>query len=322
MNAGRSLQAIIGGLGSGLCLLTFAVGGPLALFLSWIAAVPLFVVGLSMGPGYVLRGAIAGALAVGVFWMPALTLFVLVIGLPVVALTWAALTPMDLVGDGKPRLPDSGTLLVLMVGYATLIITVAAFAFSGYQGGLTGLLLTHMREPLQGVLVAMDLGFTDEEVERLAQSMAVSLPSALGLYWVLWTIVNMAVANSLLKRAGKSLRPDFGVLSLTPPPWASLVFMVLIAVSYATGITVPESVTAVVARNAVVLMMLVFFLVGLSVVHTITIARPGRMLILTLFYVLILASGWLALFVAGLGIIEQWVRLRERYASGRTDEED
>ncbi|WP_366654596.1 DUF2232 domain-containing protein [Fodinicurvata sp. EGI_FJ10296] len=322
MITGKTPQAVAGGVASALCILAAVVGGPVALFLSWVAAVPLYMVGLSSGPAFALRGAAVGAVTVGILWLPVLPMFLLTVAIPVVVLSWAALTPLQPAGDGSFRRLSSGQLLTLMVGYAVTIITIAGFAFAGYDGGLTGLMLATMREPLQGVMLAMDLGMSQDEIEMIAQSMAVSLPAALGIYWVLWSIVNIGIANGMLRRFGQTLRPDFGAMTVAPPAWVSGAFVVLVAVAFASGSLIEGSVTALVSRNAVVLLVLVFFLVGVSVVHVVTIGKPARVLILTLFYVLVLMSGWLALVVAGLGIIEQWARMRERSMRSRPDEED
>ena len=322
MNGGKIPQAVAAGIASALCGFSFFIGGPLAVLLSLVAAVPLYMVGLSLGPAYALLGAAAGTVLVAVLWLPTLPVFLLMMAIPAVVLSWAALTPLDLNGSGTAQRPESGALLALIVGYAIAIITVAGFAFAGHEGGLTGLMLATMREPLQELMSAMDVGTSPEEVEMLAEYMAMSLPAAFAVYWVVWTIANIGIANALLRRLGTTLRTDFNVLTVTPPAWTSIAFVGLVAVSFVAETTLEGSVTAMVARNAVILMVLIFFLVGVSVVHVITIGRPARGLILTLFYGLVLVSVWLALVVAGLGIIEQWARLREKTLRNRPDEED
>ena len=51
---------------------------------------------------------------------------------------------------------------------------------------------------------------------------------------------------------------------------------------------------------------------GLAVVHKLAAMTPLPGALLSLVYLVVIFSGWFALFIAGIGILEQWVGLSNR----------
>jgi hypothetical protein len=78
------------------------------------------------------------------------------------------------------------------------------------------------------------------------------------------------------------------------------------------------------ARNSALALLVPYFLVGLAVVHVWARQWPSRLMILVGFYLLMVLFGGIGmLLVAGLGFMEQWLRLRRRFAGhgGQEDEQ-
>ena len=120
-------------------------------------------------------------------------------------------------------------------------------------------------------------------------------------------VLNMATAQALLARGGRNIRPSPRFRELTLPDmlsWA-LVVCALIALVSSGELTY-------VARNATIALTIPFFLLGLSVVHTLAGRTPLPGALLALTYLVVILSGWIALIIAGMGILEQWVGLRKR----------
>jgi len=55
-----------------------------------------------------------------------------------------------------------------------------------------------------------------------------------------------------------------------------------------------------------------FLFSGLSVVHKLAAFTPLPGALLALVYMVMIFSGWFALIIAGLGVLEQWIGLKDR----------
>jgi hypothetical protein len=62
-----------------------------------------------------------------------------------------------------------------------------------------------------------------------------------------------------------------------------------------------------------------FFFIGLAVLHSISAAWPGRPLALAGVYLFLILALWPAAFVAVLGVLEFWLRLRDRAKARRSN---
>ena len=71
--------------------------------------------------------------------------------------------------------------------------------------------------------------------------------------------------------------------------------------------------------NIMLIASIPFFFIGLAVLHSISAAWPGRSLALAGVYLLLIIALWPAAFVAMLGVLELWLRLRDRAKARRTN---
>ena len=62
-----------------------------------------------------------------------------------------------------------------------------------------------------------------------------------------------------------------------------------------------------------------FFFIGLAVLHNISLAWPGRFIWLTGIYLFLILALWPAVVIAALGVLEFWLRLRDRAKARRTN---
>jgi hypothetical protein len=157
-------------------------------------------------------------------------------------------------------------------------------------------------------------------VAELMQAIAGYFPAILIFSWSIMVIANAAIAEALLAKAGRAIRPKPRYSTVELPSWyagwtAGMAALALIAPWFDLGAPV------FVARNAALAMLVPFLLVGLAVIHVWSRRWPARMVILTGCYFVLLLFGWPALLVAGLGFMEQWLLLRRRIAGGTGQEE-
>ena len=75
-------------------------------------------------------------------------------------------------------------------------------------------------------------------------------------------------------------------------------------------------------RNASPLLSTPFFLLGLAVIHTLSRQLGARKMILAGLYTLLIIVGWLSAVIVLLGVLEQWISLRQRFDKSDGDQEN
>jgi len=118
---------------------------------------------------------------------------------------------------------------------------------------------------------------------------------------------NAALAQGLLAKGGRNLRPSPRLRELTLPDWLSWALVAAALVALAA----PGEI-GYIGRNLVLVVAVPYFFLGLSVVHKMAALTPLPGALLALVYLVVIFSGWFALFVAGIGVLEQWVGLSSR----------
>ena len=128
-----------------------------------------------------------------------------------------------------------------------------------------------------------------------------------GAMWALGLVVNMVIAQGLLAKGGRNIRPTPRLRELTLPDWLSwaLVGSALLA------LIAPGEIEYL-GRNIAIVLAMPFFFLGLAVVHKLATLTPFPGVMLGLVYLVIVFSGWFVLVIAGIGILEQWVGLKSR----------
>ncbi len=303
------LLAVAAGAVAGLFYLTIGSTMPAALIL---VQLPLFAMGLGWGlTAALIAGASATVIVLAALPAVSAMVFVLTSVLPVLVLTGFALQSRRTPGDAFEWYPP-GYLLSWLAALTLAYLVGAAAYFSGEADGLRGA----SREFLHAALGVM-LG--DAQPERLAvfvDVVARFLPATVLAFWQLMVIASGVLAQSVLTRFGRNMRPGAPFAGLELPGWS----IIVLAVCGAAALT-PGGI-GYLGQNGAVVMAIPFFFLGLSVIHALARRWRGRRLVLSLVYMLMIILGWPAVLVAGLGIVEPWVRLRGRRSGPRADQEE
>jgi hypothetical protein len=185
-----------------------------------------------------------------------------------------------------------------------LLLLAAAMATANTEGGLEGWVGAFVERILGGRL---SVGGGPERtvfVDRLTPL----FPAITALSWLVMVVINAALAQSLLTRAGKNLRPVVNYAHTTLPEWFYWMFVAVAAAALLASGSI-EYLT----RNLAVIFVAPFLFIGLGVLHTMSrrVSAPG--LALTAIYVFLILFSWAGVFVAGLGYLEPWARLRDRF---------
>ena len=299
------LLAIGGGAAS---VLIYSLAGmlPGGLFFAYFTALPLYLVGLSLG---LAAAATAGVAATVGIWLPGggatAMVFLTITVLPAVVFVRQALLSHNDTQGNQVWYPAGNMVFILCMLGATLYSAAAlwlSFLPDGFEGSVRGF-TEGMAETL---LTQSAAQFRDAFVMKIAPI----LPGFAVASWLIMNVINAALAQGLLSRMQHNARPSPEIVSMELPYWFPLAAAT--AAATAAGLLLDGSI-GYFGSNLAIILFIPFFFVGLAVVHTLCRKKPAGAFLLILFYGMLIIFDRLIIFVAALGLIEQWVGLRRRF---------
>jgi len=313
----RTVLAAIGcGALSALLFMSLLAAPALGLVLSNFAALPVMAAGLAAGTAAAL---VAGAAAAGLLaaWSDvgwALG-FLIAFGAPSVYVVRRALLRRTDPATGAAAWAAPDDLLVRLVWIGAGIVLLAAALTLGSEDGLRGVLRTAVGEAAPFVAGMAGGGAFDRDA--FVSAMLGMMPGPAIAGWIVLTIVNAALAQGVLMRMGRNLRPPMRVSEIEVPPWTAPAF----AIACFAWIASPTLVGWYGFHVASVLAVAYVF-AGLAVIHAWAATQRMRTGILIAAYGSLLIFAPAAVVVAGIGFIEHWARLKRRFARTGRDLED
>ncbi len=304
--------ALGGGALSGLISLAFVAGFPGAMLAVYLTPLPLFMIGLSLGLNSQTVAGVSGVVTAAAIGGPlSALLFALIYALPVWLVVRLALIRWQ-VSDGNGVITEewtpAGTILAMLAIFAAALFALAYFLALGQEGGLQGMI----QSILERVFSYLMPGLQDSGRENMLGAWSALFPGYLGMSWIVMSIINVSIALAVLNRLKASIRPGSGISELTLPDRISW-FLIAAAALSLLGSLSEQGEIAYFGRNLVMILGLPFFFLGLSVVHNLARAVPYPGVLLTVFYMVLLLSGWIALIVIAAGLIEQWAGIRRHF---------
>ena len=276
------LAASAAGLISAVLMLWAMRGLPLGGLLLWLAPAPLFGAGLAFGAPWAAVAVVVGAAVVAlgsstlgmVFW---LALF----GWP------AWLLVLLYLRRGSVSAP------VAALGLYPVGLLLAVSLYFADAGGFE----TVLRAAINDALGRMDRSLPDGIIDAVVRVKA----AAIGLWVAALAIGNAALAQGFLRRNGLNLAPTPDLAEARMPGW----YLALVLLSGAAFAVNGDAVTL----SLLLLVLLPFFLMGVSAVHRRLRHRQGRVWFLAGFYTLMLILlQIMAPAMVGMGLYEQWAR--------------
>lgn len=282
--------------------LSMVLGPAAGLVPGYFAMTPVAATGFGLGP---MPAAVAAALAAVVIFASApadglLSWFALTSALPVLAVVYLSMNRRE-GADGAVSWFPLGQLLGILTAFGIAFLVVASMIFTASPGALQGGEQDPFRQMTQ------HLG--PEEMEALKRLVASSFPGLAAAGWVVMIASNCALAYLALRRWGTPLRTEARFHDIEAPLWPLGVLAAGALLSQA-GET-----AALYGTNAMIIAGVPFFLVGLAVVHRVSVNWRARTLALVTMYIMIMLSLWPAVVVCCLGAAERWLRLRDRAAA-------
>lgn len=305
------LIALVGGLASAIFFLAIRTGVPGAIALTYLASVPILAVGLSQG---LLNAAIATivaclSIALGIH-VTAAGIYIAIAAIPALIVIRQSLFSQPGTTMEELEWYPIGLVLSCLTAYGLIVLTGTSLYFLGDEGGLTG----RSQQLLSSVFAKVSAA--NPQITIPLEGIARYLPGMLLSVWLLISIVNATLAQNVLSRIGHAIRPLPNYSSIELPNWMSLALAIVILLSFFSGVFGDFG------RNASPLLSTPFFLLGLAVIHTLSRRVSARGPVLFGVYFLLVIVGWLSALVVLLGVLEQWISLRERFAAPDEDQEN
>ena len=295
--------------------LSVTTGSPGAFMLAYFAQAPIVATGLALGfmPAAVAAAVAAVLVALGSPGVGALSLFVLTSALPVLIIVYFAIQNRVRDGEGEDGSVEwypVGQLLGWLTALALVAFVVAYLIFLGGENGVKGAIEAYLRN----VLDALRGTQADPAgVDQLIATMAAVFPAVAAASWLLMIVVNGIMAQKFLTASGKNMRPMPVYSEIKAPIWPIAAIALGALLSFFGGDL------RFFGINIMLIATIPFFFIGLAVLHSISAAWPGRLFLLMGAYLFLILLVWPAAIIALLGLIEHWVRLRERMHARRSN---
>lgn len=301
---GLSLAA---GLLSALLFLSLVKGIALGVVLSYVAPLPLMMAGLGLGMGASVIAGVVGAAAVAlVAGAHAFLPFLVAAALPSLVVSSRALLCRE--AEGTTEWYPPGLVLAWLTATGLALMLLGTALVSGHPDGVRAWVADAISRTLE--MLASEI--PPNQREQAVGWWTPLFPSMIVGSWLVMAVLNATGAQGLLVRFGRNRRPSPAYRDLFLPDWLALVLVAAGTVAALSG-----GDAGYVSANAAVVALVPFFFLGLAGIHRFAAGRPNARPALAVTYgVLVLAFGWAALLVAGLGLVRFWTMRFRRPDSG------
>jgi hypothetical protein len=293
-----------GGAISAFVALLAMSGYPGGAVVAYLAPLPLLLVGLGLGAAVLPVAAVTGIGLVAAFaGIAAAGVYGGLHAFPSWLVVRLALARKSAGGDVGGQWSSAGAVLCWLAGLAAIMVLIGAI---GAWGNVEGSVREVLASALAVAASALDAGDRDRMVTQITPFFL----GGMGVMWVTMIAINSVMAQSLLVRGGRNVRPSPQWSDLSLPDWISfpLVAAALIGL-------VGDGDLRYLGRNLVLVFLVPYFFVGLAVIHGLARKMPASGMLLAGFYMILgFAFPGMGVAVAALGVIEEWVGVRRRFA--------
>jgi nitrate reductase NapE component len=312
------LIAIVAGSASALMFASTISGALISLLLLYLAPLPLMVAALGWGPRCATIGGIGAATALGaIFGLPYCIAFVVAVALPAwwlghLTLLGRPVAQTILTGNGVPPAAPVlewypvGRILLWISGFAALTTVGTLLTLGTDAASITGAL----RQSLLKFIGPSDAASAGD-IERWIDAVVSIAPVASTLVAIPALTLNLWLAARITETSGRLHRPWPDLKATALPP------MTLAALSAAIAFCFTGGLLAILAQILTVALIMAYALVGLAVLHTLTLGSKNRALWLGCTYVIVVVFVWPILAIVFLGVADAIFGFRQRYLRKR-----
>lgn len=302
--------ALAGGALSALCYGATLAGTLGAFLLALMSQLPLFLVGLNQGTRGVLAAGGTGVLLIALLaGLSGAGNYAITNAVPALLLVRQGTLSRSRPG-GRIEWYPPGLIMVWLSLYAGLVFLAFMVVFADSEGGLEG----ELRRLFAGMRDALGLAPAAPGAERMLDTLIAIMPGLGASSWLLITAGNAGLAQGLLVRCGRQLRPSPALTSYELPGWLAAA----VAATAAMGLFLSGGL-GFIGENLCLILAMPYFFGGLALIHALA-RRSGAklglfaLLYLTLGLVIVIMSWFAILGMAALGFVDQIAGLRRRLA--------
>jgi MFS family permease len=301
-----TLIAIGGGGLSAAASMAGLFGSAGGFVLAYLAPLPLLVIGLSLGPAACLVAAVTGISAVALLGgLSSASIYGGMHAVPSWLIVRHALAHQLTEEGSVTEWQPVGTILAWLAVLGAVAATAMALAGRGDAG-----IEASISEMLRAATALAAPSLPEDQQEMFATYLAPMFIGMSAFTWIVMLVINGILAQRLMVSKGWNIRPTPRWSDLQLPDWLSW-FLVAAAAAAVFG----SGDVDYLANNLVIIFATPYFFLGLAVVHSFARTSALRGIVLAAFYVtLILFLLFAGAILAGLGVIEQWVGIRRRFA--------
>lgn len=266
-----------------------------------LSLVPLFVSGLGFGVRSAAISVVSGAVVAAVLLDPVFGLtYAGISGVPVVILVRQALLKRE--ADGQIFWYPTEYLMMWWAGIC-IALTVAAMVMLNWDEGLRQALVSAFDQMMVQLkeIRGVNSALTGSDFVAM-------MPQFLGPMWGLFILLSGSLAQGVLVRFNRNIRPTPELTKMELPVWLALAFTAAVVLSIILDGHWP------VVGAIVITLETVFFLQGMAVIHVVSRRWNGRPFILGAIYAVLIVTLWLVVVITILGLMENWVGFRRRFA--------
>lgn len=309
-------RAILAGMASALLFIPSLMGHPVGLMLAYLTPLPLMVAGLAWGRQALLVS--MGAAGVVIFAAA---------GNLVVPFAFIALLPAAVVvllgllvrthPDGRQEwFPLGGIVGGLSMVAAFTLVLVLGLVETAAESSLQSQIALWLG---QEVIGRMPFGLDAQAREMVVQIGAWALPAMFAIIWTVSAVINGVLAQSLVVRWNKALRPlpSWSRWHLSDAP--AVVVVVSAVVLAFTGL---DTKAGYAALNVMLAMVIAFFLQGLAQIHGwAQQSAYGTVWLVGVYLLLLFVFAWMVIAVTGVGLFQFFaLKIRRRASVGGVEE--
>jgi hypothetical protein len=305
-------QIILVGSGAGLAAaLLFAspIGGTsLAVPLFAVTGMPIAIAGLGWTPIAGVVAAVAGSVAIFAAVSPmAAAVFLFLFAAPTAWLAYLAGLDRQR-GDSQEWFP-LGRLLI----HAAAAVAIGLLVIGYLVGFNPERMTSEMADALSEWMASqpnLDSVPSRGEIEPFVRLNVAALPYTLAALALIILVFDIWLAGLVTRTSGRLPRPRERLWTVSLPIGAALT---LVLASIASFLPFPLGEIAALGAGA---LGGAFLLLGLAVLHALTIGIGGRAALLTINYIVLILLGFTAILVIALGLAETLFHLRARRLGG------
>jgi hypothetical protein len=314
------LIGVSAGAATALLFASVASGSPLSVLLFYLAPLPILIAALGWSHWAALIAAItASASLAAVFGSFFFVAFLLGIGLPAWWLGYLALLARPATSPATTQVGLEWYPVGHLVFWAAILsafIVIAALLNFGTDEETVRASLRRVLERMLyaqgGVPSSPDVSAPRPgESTRLVEFLAAVLPPAAAVLTTVTSVVNLWLAERIVKISGRMRRPPPDLSTMQFPAYTPALTAAAVAASFL------PSLIGIAAGVLGASMLMTYAILGFAVLHTITRGMSSRPFTLGGVYVAVIVFGWPVLFMTLLGLADTAFDVRGRVTRKR-----